>query len=105
MKLTSSILATLLLSITLAASGAEKDSAKPKSSLPEKSTKTAKSEAKSQTHREVVIVTGSHLNRNVHHDGLVSDGPNLVYILDSETIANSGASTIHELLTRKGAAR
>jgi len=53
----------------------------------------------------VATVTGSHLNRDAHHSGGVSDGPNMVYVLDSRTIQTSGATNLRELLTRKGTTR
>jgi hypothetical protein len=47
-------------------------------------------------------VTGSHIKRDVRRNGLVTDGPNPVYVLDSKAIRDSGAADLRQLLVRNG---
>jgi hypothetical protein len=48
-------------------------------------------------------LTGSYIKRDVHRNGQITDGPNVVLVLDSSTIHNSGASDLRQLLIRQGA--
>ena len=47
-------------------------------------------------------LTGSYLKRNLRKNGLITDGPNQVLVIDHKTIENSGASDLRQLLMRKG---
>jgi|SRR5215204_3768722 len=49
-----------------------------------------------------VLLTGSHIKQKVRRNGMVTDGASQVVVLDSETIQNSGASDLRELLNRRG---
>ena len=48
------------------------------------------------------LLTGSHVKQKVRRNGMVTDGANNVVVLDSETIRNSGASDLRQLLNRRG---
>ncbi len=52
-----------------------------------------------------VALTGSYVKRDVRRNGIVTDGPHVVYVLDNDAIRNSGATTVAELLTRRGVHR
>ncbi len=47
-------------------------------------------------------LTGSYIKQTVRRHGLVTDGANPVVVLDNETIRNSGASDVRQLLVRRG---
>lgn len=72
---------------------------------PAKVEKSKKTTVKKAQRHDVVTVTGSHLDRDVRHDGMVSAGPHALYIIDSDSIRNSGATDIRELLTHRGVRR
>ena len=64
---------------------------------------TAKAPASGRsTQKETTTLTGSHLKQNTRREGLIAVGPNVVYIVDSDSIRNSGATDISQLLTRRG---
>jgi hypothetical protein len=54
---------------------------------------------------EKTALTGTYIKRDVRRSGQITDGPNAVMVLDSETIRRSGASDVRELLVRRGAHR
>jgi hypothetical protein len=47
-------------------------------------------------------LTGSYIKYKIRRDGIITDGPNNVYVLDSKTIQNSGAADLSQLLFRTG---
>jgi hypothetical protein len=70
-----------------------------------KDTKPAKETKKVQTGKQQddkVLLTGSFIKQKVRRSGMVTDGANQVLVLDSETISNSGASDLRQLLVRRG---
>jgi len=48
------------------------------------------------------VLTGSYLKRDVKRQGVVTDGPNPVYVLDSRAIELSGAADLSQVLIRTG---
>jgi hypothetical protein len=71
-----------------------------------KQTAKAKAKAAKKSHRsEHVALTGSYIKQNIHRNGVVTDGPNPVVVLDSEMIANSGAADLRQLLVLRGVGR
>ena len=97
----------LALAITLgAASGAlaadKKDKQtkdKPADSQPAAKPKPA---AETGTVKENTALTGSYIKRDVKRGGVVTDGPNPVYVLDHDSIQTSGASDLSQVLLRRG---
>ncbi len=81
-------------SIAFAADPA-KESKDIKASKPEKTPTVKQSDDR-------VLLTGSHIKQKVRRNGMVTDGASQVLVLDSETIQNSGASDLRELLNRRG---
>jgi hypothetical protein len=105
MKLASLAIAlTILLSSSLFVLGADKPAAKSKTSKPAKVEK-AKKVAKPAQRQESIALTGSYIKRDVRRNGVVTDGPDPVYVLDSEAIRNSGAADLRELLVFRGVNR
>lgn len=98
------IAAAVLLSSGVAVLGADQstDGKSVKSAKTEKSKGAA---SKSPAHKDVVTVTGSHLKRNVRQEGVIAVGPNSVFIIDNDSIRNSGATDLSQLLTRRGVRR
>ncbi len=52
-----------------------------------------------------VTLTGSYIKRDVRRNGMITDGPGQVIVLDSQAIRNSGASDLNDLLIRRGLRR
>ena len=69
-----------------------------------KDTKPAKETKKVQTVKQddKALLTGSFIKQKFRRNGMVTDGANQVLVLDSETISNSGASDLRQLLVRRG---
>src|SRR5690349_11074502 len=102
MKLASLAIAlTILLSSSTFVLGADKPSEKSKNTKATKVEK-AKKKAKPAQRREQVALTGSYIKRDVSINGVVTDGPDRVYVLDSVAIRNSGAADVRELLVFRG---
>jgi len=95
----------LTLSFTLAACAAlaadkVKEAKEPKEAAADK----AKSSPAKSSHRDTkVALTGSYIKRDIRRRGEITDGPNVVAVLDSKTIKNSGAADLRQLLVRTGA--
>jgi hypothetical protein len=51
---------------------------------------------------EKTTLTGSYLKEEVRRHGLITDGRSQVLVLDNDTIRNSGAVDVRELLIWKG---
>jgi hypothetical protein len=49
-----------------------------------------------------VLLTGSYIKQNVRRQGVVTDGPNPLYVLDRKTIDLSGAADLSQVLIRTG---
>jgi outer membrane cobalamin receptor len=47
-------------------------------------------------------ITGTYIKREVRRNGQITDGPNLVTVIDQESIRNSGATDVRQLLLRRG---
>ncbi len=58
--------------------------------------------AKTPQRENQVALTGSYIKRDVRRNGVVTDGPNPVFVLDSQSIDTSGASDLSQLLIRRG---
>jgi hypothetical protein len=93
--------AAVLLSSGVAVLGADQ-STDGKSVKSAKTEKTKNAAPKRPVHKDVVTVTGSHLKRSVRQEGVIAVGPNPVYIIDHDSIRNSGASDLSQLLMRSG---
>jgi hypothetical protein len=59
--------------------------------------------ASSTTHqKENTALTGSYIKRDVKRSGVITDGPNPVYVVDHDSIQTSGASDLSQVLLRRG---
>ena len=98
----------LALAILLgAASGAlamDKKQHKPTKAKPQKAQAVAKPAAAANTaaQKESTALTGSFIKRDVRRSGLITDGPNAVYVLDERSIRTSGASDLSQVLITRG---
>jgi hypothetical protein len=104
----------LALAITLGAAtsalAADKTQDKQKKDKPANSQTAASSQtpAKAQVapntaaQKENTALTGSYIKREVKRNGVVTDGPNPVYVLDHDAVQTSGASDLSQVLLRKG---
>src|SRR5579859_2645079 len=102
MKLASlSLCLTLLLSSSVIVFAADKPADKSKTTKPAKLEKTKKP-AKPALGHEQIALTGSYIKRDIRRSGVVTDGPDRVYVIDSEAIRNSGAADVRELLIFRG---
>ncbi len=102
MKITSStVVLSLLLACPIAGLAAEKADGKAQEAKQTKIVKTKKSAAKSQK-TENVALTGSYIKKDIHRNGIVTDGVAPVAVLDEEMIRNSGAADLREVLVRRG---
>lgn len=106
MKFTSSVVAlTLLLASAVGALAADKSTERAKEAKQTKTGGNEKAAAKRVSRQNQVALTGSYIKRNVHRNGLVTDGVSPVVVLDSDTIRNSGAADLRELLVFRGVSR
>lgn len=107
MKLASlSIALTVLLSSSMLVLGADKAAKQPtKVTKPAKAAKAKKAAKPATPHREQTTLTGSYISRDVHRNGIMTDGPDRVYVLDSEAIRASGAADLREVLVFRGITR
>lgn len=64
----------------------------------------SKTESKktSDTRTVETQLTGSYIKRNYHRSGQITDGPSQVVVLDRNTIEQSGAADLNQLLIRRG---
>lgn len=79
----------------------DKAAERPKDTNRAKIQKVKKADKPSR-HQEQVALTGSYIKRDVRRGGVVTDGPDPVYVLDEKAIRNSGAADLRELLVFKG---
>ena len=49
-----------------------------------------------------VVLTGSYIKRDVRQHGVVTDGPNPVYVLDQRTIELTGGADLSQVLVHSG---
>jgi hypothetical protein len=49
-----------------------------------------------------VELTGSYIKRKVRRDGMITDGPNQVVVVDRTMIERSGAADLKQVLIRRG---
>lgn len=77
---------------TPTADNAGKKAAKPAAAQP---TKVAPKPKKAE-------LTGSYIKREVHRNGMITDGADPVWVIDNKTIRNSGAADLRQLLIRQG---
>jgi len=103
-RISATALAFVLVS-TLGAYASDKSAEKPNDARPIKAAKADKAAAKSEKSARQVALTGSYIKRDVHRNGIVTDGSNPVVVLDSEAIRNSGAADVRELLVFRGIGR
>jgi hypothetical protein len=101
MKTTTSILALALLTATAIGVHAADKTSNPKQT--KGLVKREKTLPNPALHEEKnVLLTGSYIKRNVRRQGLVTDGPNALYLLDQRTIDLSGAADLSQVLIRSG---
>jgi len=96
MNLTSSLVALSVL-LTCASGVLAADN----TTKPAKTTPAVKAQTKPAQHQPTVL-TGSYIKQNTRRNGVVTDGPNPVVVLDNEAIRNSGAADLRELLVLRG---
>jgi hypothetical protein len=96
---------TLLIALTVgfAAMGAiAADKVKPTAPAKPATEKQTKSVPPGAIVEKDTALTGSYIKRDVRRSGVITDSPSAVYVLDSETIRNSGAADLSQLLLRRG---
>jgi hypothetical protein len=98
---------SLLLALTFAlaaTSGAwaadQAKNAKPAKGAAARETKNVKSSAPQK--EQQVALTGSYIKRDIRRNGIVTDGPNPVYLLDRQSIEVSGGADLSQVLLRSG---
>jgi hypothetical protein len=98
------ILLGLALSLTLAAAAtvSAADKAKENSEAKTKPAKKEKANSPQGLHQEKVALTGSYIPRDVRRNGMITDGPSQVQVIDERAIRASGATDVRQLLTRMG---
>ena len=93
----------LVLATLLCSSSALLAADKPAAPKPLKHSKTERQKKpKTDTLTEQSALTGSYIKKEVHRSGVVTDGPDPVFVIDSNAIRNSGASNVRELLAFRG---
>jgi hypothetical protein len=78
---------------------------KPKDTKAEKPVLAEKDKkATAKTYGEVrkERLTGSYIKQDIRREGLITDGPNLVQVIDSGMIRRSGAATVQQVLVNTG---
>lgn len=103
MKLVACIIC-LAATLSIAAAGPGRH--KPDTAKPERKPAKAVAVAKSiKPGQKAEVLTGSYIARSYRKDGCITDGPSQVIVLDEEAIRQSGATTVAELLARRGLRR
>jgi hypothetical protein len=102
MNFTSFTLATAVFLVSGAAVLGADQSTDTKSVTSAKTEKPKDAASKRPAQKDVVTVTGSHLKRNIRQEGVIAVGPNPVFIIDNDSIRNSGATDLSQLLTHRG---
>jgi hypothetical protein len=46
--------------------------------------------------------TGSYIKRDIHRSGMITDGPNPLYVIDQRAIQTSGAADLGQVLLHTG---
>lgn len=93
-------------SSALASDKETKDTKETKPSAAEAAVKGKADKAKKgATQKQEVLLTGSHIKRQVRKDGQVTDGPNSLTIIDQKAIQRSGVSDVRQVLLRQSAFR
>ena len=64
-----------------------------------------KAKTKQAIQKQEVLLTGSHIKREVRRDGQVTDAPNSLTIIDRKAIERSGVADLRQLLARQSAFR
>ena len=99
----SSLLLVLVLSLAAALSSQAADKAKNlKPAKKSAATQTKKAKSSGVQKEQQVALTGSYIKRDIHRNGIVTDGPNPVYVLDRQTINVGGGADLSEVLIRRG---
>ena len=88
------------LCLTLAATSSIAEEAKE--AKPAKDSRKAQVQTETTRQDDKTLLTGSFTKQKVRRNGMVTDSANQVLVLDSETINNSGASDLKQLLVRRG---
>lgn len=98
------VVLALTLGATSAALAADKTQDKPTKEKPANSQTAAKPKTSADMARqkENTVLTGSYIKREVKRNGVVTDGPNPVYVLDHDAVMTSGASDLSQVLLRRG---
>jgi hypothetical protein len=101
MKTTPLIVALALFSVTASHTLA---SDTPTKSEPTKGReKKAKAPVATAPHKEKkVYLTGSYIKKDVRRAGVITNGPDVVYVLDQTTIERSGGADLSHVLMRSG---
>jgi hypothetical protein len=59
-------------------------------------------ETKADADQGKVALTGSYIKKDIHRNGVITDGANQVLVLDRKSIDESGASDLKQVLIRRG---
>ncbi len=102
---TAALIFAVAVAISFTALAGEQTKDTPKKAKPARAAKAKKTEVMAPQVEKNVLMTGSYIKRDVRRNGMVTDGSSPVYVLDDDAIRNSGASTVSELLIRKGLQR
>src|ERR1051326_5339712 len=94
--------ATFIITLALGFATASAFAGDPAKDTKSSKSTSAKESKKSKPKSEQVALTGSYIKRDIRRDGLVTDGPNPVYVLDRKLIETSGAADLSQVLIRSG---
>jgi hypothetical protein len=98
MKKSSLLLAiSLLLAASVGCADLPKDPTAKAKAAPRGKAKTIQAETEKKAE-----VTGSYIKRKVNRNGQITDGPDPLYVIDNQTIQQSGAADLRQLLVRQG---
>ncbi len=93
----------LVLAASIPAYAADKQKeARPAKVKAARTERQEKSEAVRAPRTEKVALTGSYIKTPVRRNGVITDGPNAVVVLDRTAIENSGAADLKQVLIHRG---
>lgn len=92
----------LIMAISVAAFADDSAQPKRRKAKPAKAQTADKKAVQAPEKKERTTLTGSFISRDVHQSGLITDGPNAVYVLDQHTIRTSGAGDLSQVLINRG---
>src|SRR5437899_4174742 len=102
---TTTILLLATVALSTATGALASDKTKDSKAAAPASKQKAKANQDQTPQKESTTLTGSYIKRDVRRNGVITDGPAQVIVLDNQAIRNSGAADLNELLIRRGLRR